>query len=121
MELLKYKKNGGLIYIKVWVKNTPSWYYYYQEDQKHENDNAKNKPKEHTIGMPHELGSQTHNWEFRLANSSNMQITCDVIIKWYQSTDNVEKEILKWEKDNVKVKPNDGVIKSGSAILIAEL
>jgi len=112
MEVLTYKKNGGLIWIEVSVTGTPTWYYNYQEDQFHENDNANNRPMKHTIGMPDELVSLTHNWLFRLGNVSNNAISVDVKIEWWQGQGS---PIHTW-KDTVTVKADSGE-ETGSSLI----
>jgi hypothetical protein len=118
MQLIKYKKQEGLLTIETSISVTPTWYYYYNEDQLHENDNSLNKPKEHTIGKPHELVKVTHNWKFVLANPSINQIVVDVMIDWYQIIGGVKTKIHHWQDTSIKV-PAGGAEESGeSAMLI---
>jgi hypothetical protein len=103
MKLLTYPKTGGLLRIEVDVTNTPTWYYCYVEDDFHENSSILNNLKEHTLGKPHELKKQSHNWLFKLANPSDNEITCTVAIRWFQGTSQIDI----WT-DTVTVGANSG-------------
>ena len=107
MQVLTYQKNGGILWIEVKITGTPTWFYNYQEDQYHDNDSTKNKPKRHTLGFPDELQSMTHNWLFRVANISTNQITCDVEIEWFQDQNGTKTSLLKWN-DSVQVGAGSG-------------
>lgn len=107
MQILTYKKNEGLLSIEVTISGTPTWYYYYVEDQFHENALYSNKPKKHTLGEPHELIKLSHNWLVRLANPSDDDISCSVKIEWFQLDNGSKKSILIWTR-TLDVPANSG-------------
>jgi len=107
MDILTYKKNEGLLWIEVTITGTPTWYYYYLEDQFHENGLYSNKPKKHTLGEPHELIKQNHTWLFKLANPSDNDISCTLTIQWFQIMGGQTKLIHMWTR-NVDVPAQSG-------------
>ncbi|QNL22643.1 hypothetical protein HZR84_12045 [Hyphobacterium sp. CCMP332] len=108
---LNYYTNQGTIFIKVDIKNVPSWNYQYTEDQEHTNSRAINRKKEHTIGKPHELIRPHHNWVFTLDNTTNDEINnVEIKIEWFQIIDGQEEKIEEWEKKDISIEADDGDI-----------
>ena len=120
MQLIKYDKNEGLLTIEISIDGTPTWYYYYQEDQKHENDNSTGRSKSHTLGMPGELIRKAHIWEFRLANVSDVAIDVELQIEWFQEkgSNRTKTQIHKWNTIS-PIAPNSGSLQGESGLLIS--
>ncbi len=113
MILVQYAKNQGLLTIELSINGTATWYYYYQEDQLHENSNAMNKPKIHTLGLPHELVKSIHNWEFKLANPTDSSLEVNVEIEWFQLQQGAKTLLAHWTK--VVTVPAGGAAPSGES------
>lgn len=115
MDILTYKKNEGLLWIEVTISGSPTWYYYYVEDQLHENGKYSDKPKKHTLGEPHELIKLSHNWLVRIANPSENDISCVVTIEWFQLQGGSKKSIHSWTRTlNV---PAESGAEAGDSVL----
>ncbi len=108
IELLKYRKDQGMVSVKIIIDDVPVWNYVYNEDREHDNSKDQNLPKEHSLGKPHELKKPIHMWRILLTNIANFEITAHVVLTWHQIVDGVETEIHKWEKSNVKIKEESG-------------
>lgn len=115
MDILTYKKNEGLLWIEVTISGTPTWYYYYVEDQLHENGKYSAKPKKHTLGEPHELIKLSHSWLIKLANPSESDISCAAKIEWFQMDGGSKKLIHTWTRTlNV---PAESGAEAGDSVL----
>ena len=119
VEFLKFKKDKGVVSIKVQIDNVPIWNYLYKEDSEYENDTAQNDPMEHTLGKPHELKRPIHEWRFILTNPASFEITASVRIQWFQEVDGQVKQIHSWKEDSVKIKAEKGEIVGSQVILLA--
>ena len=119
MQLIKIDQNGGLVTIEVSIDGTPTWHYYYQEDQKHEHDNSTGRPLVHTIGQPAELVKRIHVWEFRLVNVSDTSINVRVGIEWYQEKGaNRTKTLIHVWGDQAQITANNGTLLGESGLII---
>lgn len=112
MILIPVKNDGGLVTIDVEIEGTPVWSYLYDEDQLHRNAASEKKPGHHTLGQPHELIDSNHDWEFRLANPTDNEITVQVSIEWKQSG----AIIANWS-EKVKIDGGSGELVFGNGLV----
>ena len=107
MILIPVKKNEGIVSIKISINGTITWDYNYYEDQSYHNDSILNNRKEHVLGLPHDLKTIKHKWNFIVVNPSSNKIKVDIEIVWEQIQNNTPFVISKWNINKFEIPANE--------------
>lgn len=95
MELIKFKKGGGVVTIEIIITGKVTWRYKYVSDNKiFVKNSLSNPPFIHSLGLPHDLENDVNTWDIQIGNLSDEVQKYTIEIRWIQD-DNL---IHQWPK-----------------------
>ena len=120
MEIVQFKRSGGLVRIRITVKGPLVYRYFYDAyDNKFKGGDGGAKDV-HELGSPANLELDPQAWSVRLSNVTGQDQPYVVEIDWEQATDAPDQwdKLDHWEKKGV-IKPNFPVaVATGACMLM---
>jgi hypothetical protein len=113
MELIKFKKDGGGVSIRISIVGLVAWRSVYVADEKKFVNNSQSLgPTKHLLGFPHDLQNDVHSWDIQLGNPSDDKQSYKIEIEWEQDENQLHVWTRKGElpKDKAKVEMDDALL-----------
>jgi len=114
MELVKFKKNGGLVTINIVINGLVAWRYVYVTDtHNYVKTSSDPAPCIHVLGFPDTLEGDVNSWDIQLANVSDSDQDYKIEVAWEQNG-----AVLKTWLDSGNIASDTAKVVSANAWLI---